>query len=201
MAKKPYPAGAAAPSDALGKFDKFSTFALALPVTILAIVALMIADGYTMKHLGWSMVRMPSIPSYDGSMEGTDGIVKSDGQVQVMGFSQQNYIGRSSEGEVDSAKLNVGYANGVRLGDVFTLKTEPEGIRLEFVVFDVQSSTSQAYILLGQALSDSGATRSTGLKRSQLVELCGGNETGIEVKRLWKDQLIRRHTEKRSANP
>ncbi|MHC4840354.1 MAG: hypothetical protein ACYTDT_05245 [Planctomycetota bacterium] len=202
MAKKPFPGAApggpsAAQSEAVGKFDKFGTFALALPATILAIVALMVADGYTMKHHGWSLIRTPTQPSYDSTMQGTDGIVSATA-AQVVGFSQDNYIGRSSEGEVDAAELSVGYDNGVRMGDVFTLKTEPEGVRLEFVVFDVQAATSRAYILLGQNLSGEGAARKYGLKRTQLVDLCG-KESGIEVKRVWSDQQVRRHTERRSS--
>ncbi|MCF6229026.1 MAG: hypothetical protein L3J82_10315 [Planctomycetes bacterium] len=201
MAKKPFPGAApggpsAAQSEAVGKFDKFGTFALALPVTILAVVALFVADGYTMSHLGWSFVRTPTRVSYDSvNMQGTDGIISSK-PATVIGFSQENYIGRSSEGEVDAAELSVGYNNGVRLGDVFTLKKDTDGVRLEFIVFDVQGSTSRAYILLGQNLSGD-AKRKYSLKRTSLVDLCG-KENGIEIKRLWADQQIRRHTEVRS---
>lgn len=201
MAKKPFPGAAAggpsaAQSEAVGKFDKFGTFALALPVTILAVVALFVADGYTMKHLGWSLVRTPTRVSYDSvNMQGTDGIISSS-PATVIGFSQENYIGRSSEGEVDAAELSVGYNNGVRLGDVFTLKKEADGVRLEFIVFDVQGATSRAYILLGQNLSGD-AKRQYSLKRTSLVDLCG-KENGIEIKRVWADQQIRRHTEMRS---
>jgi hypothetical protein len=212
MAKKPLPpkraaggppkgpGGAPAPapkSEAVGKFDKFSAFALALPCTLLGLITLFIAIGYTNAEFDVGLFGMPgkSVSNWNG---GSDAVTKLSGSVQITGFETHNYIGRLSEGEVDVAVLNVGSANKVNLGDVFTLASQADaGVRIEFVVFDVGETISRAYILLGQDLSE-GKKRNYSLSQSKITQLCGGT-SGIEVKREWANQIVRRYCEARSS--
>lgn len=210
MAKKPLPprraagtpgmaASGSAPapqSEAVGKFDKFGAFALALPTTLLALVTLVVAIGYTQsKHdIGFFGFPKKNKLSWEG---GSEAVVRAGGgEAQITGFEQTNYLGRSSDGDVDVAVLNVGRDNNVNMGDVFTLKSENPDVRLEFVVFDVQATTSRAYILLGQ--NTENKKRSVSLKSSELEKFCGsGNNIG--VKRDWRDQIVRRYVERRSV--
>ncbi len=209
MAKKPLPrkgpgataAGVSAPRqpappkpEAEGKFDKFAAFGLVLPATLLGIITLIVAMGYTVHAFD---VGFPGKTVANWNT-GTEAVTKLSGAVQITGFSQSNYIGRSSAGEMDVALLNVGRNHNVNLGDVFTLSTENPDVRLEFVVFDVQAETSQAYILLGENVAEGGKHRYS-LKLSALNELCGGT-SNIAVQRLWKDQIVRRYAEPRSAS-
>lgn len=182
-------------SEAVGKFDKFATFALALPCTVLAIVGLVVGIGYTHAEHDIGLFGFPKKNklSWEG---GGESVQKLSGAVQITGFEQTNYIGRSSSGDVDVAVLNVGSGNNVSLGDVFTLSTENPDVRLEFIVFDVQSTVSRAYILLGQ--NTEGKARTASLKLSDIDKLCGGT-SGIGVKRDWKDQIVRRYVETRST--
>lgn len=210
MAKKPLPprrtggttgpaaSGATAPaqSEAVGKFDKFGAFALALPTTLLALVTLVVGVGYTQANHDIGFLGFPKKNklSWEG---GSEAVVRSGGgEAQITGFEQTNYLGRSSDGDVDVAVLNVGRDNGVNMGDVFTLKTENPDVRLEFIVFDVQATTSRAYILLGQ--NTENKKRTVSLKASELEKFCGA-ATNIGVKRDWKDQIIRRYVETRSV--
>ena len=210
MAKKPLPAkrapaggppkgGASAPkpqqSEAVGRFDKFAAFGLAIPAGVLAICALVLAIGYTSKEFDVGLFGFPkkSIADWNGGSAS----IQTLGAVQITGFETHNYIGRLSEGEVDVAVLNVGTAHGVNLGDVFTLATPTDAsVRLEFVVFDAGDNISRAYILLGQDVSE-GKTRKYNLTESKMKELCGGT-SAIDVKREWKDQIIRRYSEART---
>ncbi|MEZ5992720.1 MAG: hypothetical protein R3E76_10245 [Planctomycetota bacterium] len=211
MAKKPLPAKrppAGAPpkaagkapspaqSEAVGKFDKFAAFGLVIPTGVLAIVTLVIAIGYTNTQFDVGFFGFPkkSVADYEG---GSAAVVKLSGPVQAIRFESHNYIGRTSEGEMDVAVLNVGSDNNVKLGDVFTLSNETPGVRLEFVVFDVGATISRAYILLGQDVSE-GKDRQYSLSVTDLAKLCGG-ESNIEVKRLWKDQIVRRGVEARTT--
>lgn len=212
MAKKPLPAkrppaggpppkkgGAPTPqqSEAVGKFDKFAAFGLALPSMLLAIVTLAIAIGYThtTHDVGFFGIIKKSIMNWDS---GSDSVQKLSGSIQITGFESHNYIGRLSEGEVDVAVLNVGSQHGVNMGDVFTLTapTDPT-VRVEFVVFDVGPNISRAYILLGQDVS--GGDRKFSLQASSIEALCGNKKSDIDVERKWEDQIIRRYAEERSA--
>ena len=213
MAKKPLPpkraaggppkgpggAPAQAPkSDAVGRFDKFGAFALALPCTLLGLITLFIAIGYTNSEFDVGFFGIPgkSIANWNG---GSDGIQKLSGPVQITGFETHNYVGRLSEGEVDVAVLNVGSSHNVNLGDVFTLASQADtSVRVEFVVFDLGESISRAYILLGQDVSE-GKERKFSLGQTKIKELCGGSTTGIEVKREWANQIVRRYVESRSS--
>lgn len=210
MAKKPLPAkrppaggpppkkgGAPTPqqSEAVGKFDKFGAFGLAIPTTLLAIITLVLAISYThTEHdVGLFGMLKKSVADWNG---GGGSIQKLSGTPQISGFESHNYIGRLSEGEVDVAVLNVGYEHGVNLGDVFTLSSSNSAaVRLEFVVFDVGPNISRAYILLGQDVS--AGPREFSLQASSIEKLCGG-KSNIEVKREWGDQIIRRYVEPRT---
>jgi hypothetical protein len=212
MAKKPLPvkraAGGPPPgpggapakppkSEAVGKFDRFGAFALALPTMLLGLITLVIAIGYTNREFDVGLFGFPGKSKLDWDTGG-ESISKTGASAQITGFETHNYIGRLSEGEVDVAVLNVGSAHNVNLGDVFTLggSTDPS-VRLEFVVFDVGDTISRAYILLGQDLSE-GKERKYSLSHTKIRELCGNN-TGIEVKRDWDNQIIRRYVESRST--
>lgn len=191
------PAPTAAQSEAVGKFDKFAAFGLAVPSTVLALICLVLAISYTSKEFDIGLFGFPKKTIVDYNT-GASAVAKSSGKVQITGFESHNYIGRTSEGEMDVAVLNVGSDNNVHLGDVFTLanKTD-EGVRAEFVVFDLGPNVSRAYILLGQDVS-AGKQRKYSLKASDLASLCG-SETNIDVKREWVDQDIRRYCEARSS--
>lgn len=190
----PVPAGAAAQSDAVGKFDKFATFALALPCTVLALVGLFIGVNYTSNTWDVGLFGFPGkvVADWETGPESLSGATAA----AITGFEAHDEIGRTSDGEVDVAVLNIGYDQRVNLGDVFVLEQEPSDVRLEFVVFDVQANVSRAYILLGQNV-EGGRERSASLKRSDMVTLCGGNETNIKVKRPYSQQIIRRYVESR----
>jgi hypothetical protein len=193
----PGPAGAPAKqprSEAVGKFDKFGAFALALPCMLLGLITLIIAIGYTNREFDVGLLGIPGKTKMDWD-GGGEALSKT---AKITGFETHNYIGRLSEGEVDVAVLDVGSANNVNLGDVFTLSgsTDPS-VRIEFVVFDVGETISRAYILLGQDLSE-GKERKFSLSQTKIRELCG-NTTGIEVKRDWDNQIIRRYVESRST--
>lgn len=210
MAKKPLPrrspgataaaSGAARPkpparSEAEDKFDKFATFGLALPCTLLAIIGIVIASGYTLHAHDVGFLGLTG--KTEGSWNtGSESVQRLSGPVQITGFESNNFIGRTAEGEVDVAVLNVGSANNVNLGDVFTLTSMPNNVRLEFVVFDVQSNASRAYVLLGQDVAAGGDRHS--LKLSDMDTLCGGT-TNIAVQRLWRDQIQRRWAETRAT--
>lgn len=208
MAKKPLPPkrtpvakkvdagkpGRKPKSEAVGKFDKFAAFALAIPSAVLAIIALVLAIGYTHDNLDVGFLGFPAktISDFD------NGIQMISGSPQITGFEQTNYIGHVSEGEMDVAVLNIGRENGVNLGDVFVLAgNTPGNVRLEFVVFDLQDNISRAYILLGQDVSNDQA-REYSLRMSDLEELCGGT-SGIDVSRTWAEQIVRRRAVARSA--
>lgn len=211
MAKKPLPpkrpAGAsakggpvgappAAQSEAVGKFDKFSTFALAVPSAILALTCLVMAVMYTSNEFGVGVFGFPkkSIMSWNG---GPEAVARLGDPVRITGFQTHNYIGRLSEGELDVAVLNVGSSHNVNLGDVFTLSSQADAnVRVEFVVFDVGETSSLAYVLLGQDVSE-GKPRKYSLRESDIKNLCG-SLNNIEVKREWGDQIIRRFVEARS---
>lgn len=210
MAKKPLPpkraAGGPPPgpggapampkSEAVGKFDKFGAFALALPTMLLGLITLVIAIGYTNREFDVGLFGFPGKNTLDWN-SGSESVSKTGGTAQITGFETHNYIGRVSEGEFDVAVLNVGSAHNVNLGDVFTLGTATDpSVRIEFVVFDVGDTISRAYILLGQDLSE-GKERKYNLSHSKIRELCG-NTTGIEVKREWDNQIVRRYVETRS---
>lgn len=210
MAKKPLPprrsANAAAPgaapakapkSEAETKFDKFGAFALALPCTVLAIIALVMAVSYTHRALDVGLFGFPkkSIMAWDS---GTHAVNRPGSKAMVTSFESTNYIGRLSDGEVDVAVLNVGRNHNVNLGDVFTPKNLPEGVRLEFVVYDLQGDSARAYILLGQKVD--GGKRAHSLKASSIRALCGATEGAeVDVDRLWADQIIRRGVETRTS--
>lgn len=211
MAKKPLPAkrppagGAPAPkkggaptpqqSEAVGKFDKFSAFGLAMPSMLLGILTMVLAISYTYTEhdVGFFGILKKSIADWNG---GSAAPQKLSGAVQITGFESHNYIGRLSEGEVDVVVLSGGYEHNVNLGDVFTLSapTDPS-VRLEFVVFDVGPNISRAYILLGQDVS--AGDRKFSLQASSIEQLCGGR-SNIDVKREWQDQIMRRYVEARS---
>lgn len=191
------PAAAAAQSDAVGKFDKFSTFALALPCTILALVCLVQAASYAQDHFGVSFFGIGA-PTQQGWESGSDSI-NSTSAVQITGFESHDFIGRVSEGEVDVAVISAGSDQRVNLGDVFVLDAEQPDVRCEFVVFEVQSNFCRAYILLGQNVEGADKPRKYSLKRSEMVKLCGA-EQDIRVKRPWRDQNVRRYVEARSTN-
>lgn len=194
MAKKPAPAAQSGPSDeAVGKFDKFGAFALAIPTFLLACVAIAVGFSYTHANYDVSLGGMmaKTIPDWEGGPESVG--VKRALTPKIKGFEATGYLARPNAGEMDVAVLNVGYEDNVNLGDVFTLKKDlGEGVRFEIVVFDVQANTSRGYILLGQT------ERKYDLKLSSLKELCGG-ESDIEVQRQWKDQIVRRYVEERST--
>ncbi|MBZ0136089.1 MAG: hypothetical protein K8I27_06930 [Planctomycetes bacterium] len=211
MAKKPLPAkrppaaGSPPPkkgsaptpqqSEAVGKFDKFSAFALAIPSALLAIITMVIAIGYTHDVHDVGLFGFPKKSINDWNA-GSSSIQKLGVPIQITGFESHNYIGRLSEGEVDVAVLNVGYEHNVNLGDVFTLSSPADAtVRLEFVVFDVGPNISRAYILLGQDVS--GGDRKYSLTASSVETLCKG-KSNIDVKRDWGDQIIRRYAEARS---
>ncbi|MCC6464919.1 MAG: hypothetical protein IT463_06210 [Planctomycetes bacterium] len=199
MAKKPVAkraAGAAAgaappPNEAAVQFDKFGTFALALPSTLLAIVVMVLGIGYTNDRFDVGFFGIPGkkIASWDSLQEAVPA-----GSAKINGFESHNYIGRLNDGDVDVVVISAGYEQNVNMGDVFTLKTEVPDVRLEFVVFDVQATVCRAYILLGQNVSE-GKERQHSLKADAIQKLCGEN---AEVQRLWKDQIMRRYVEARS---
>jgi hypothetical protein len=195
---KPAPSSKGGPpteqSEAVGKFDKFSTFALALPSFLLAVITLVLAIGYTHTNFDIGLFGIPGKTVEDYNT-GVDSVQTLGNPIEVIGFEHHNYIGRSADGEVDVAVLNVGRNHNVRLGDVFTLSRPQEGVRLEFVVYDLGDSRSRAYILLGQNPGSDGERRYS-LERSKMIELCGG-ERGITVQRQWRDQIIRRGVEAR----
>lgn len=202
MAKKapPPPApkraapGPAAASDAVGKFDKFGAFALALPCTVLSLACLIMAVGYTNDRFDTGLFGIPGkkVMDWDAGAHSVGGTTPA----AIQGFESHNYIGRLAEGEVDVAILNVGSDQRVNLGDVFVLESEQADVRVEFVVFDLQSNISRAYILLGQNV-EGGKARAFSLKRDHMIKLCGG-ESNVKVKRDWKNQIIRRYVEARS---
>lgn len=211
MAKKPLPpkrpmgapppkgpGGAPSPaqSEAVGKFDKFAAFGLAIPTGLLAIITLVMAIAYTNSEFDVGFFGFPkkSVADWEG---GAASVQKLGGAPQITGFESHNYIGRTSEGEMDAVVLNVGSENNVNLGDVFTLASTPEGVRLEFIVFDVGANISRAYILLGQDVSE-GKERKTSLALSDLETLCGG-KSGIAIERKWQDQIVRRYCEARTT--
>lgn len=199
MAKKPVakraagaPAGALTPpNEAAVQFDKFGTFALALPSTLLAIVVLVLGIGYTNDRFDVGFFGLPGkrIANWDGLTEAVPA-----GTAKITGFESHNYIGRLNDGDVDVVVISAGYEQNVNMGDVFTLKSEIPDVRLEFVVFDVQATICRAYVLLGQNLSE-GKERQYSLKADHMQKLCGEN---AEVQRMWKDQIIRRYVEARS---
>jgi hypothetical protein len=211
MAKKPLPAkrpGGAVPppkkggaptpqqSEAVGKFDRFAAFGLALPSMLLAIVTLVLAVAYTHAVHDVGIFGFPKKTINDWNA-GKDAPQKLTGSVQIEGFESHNYIGRLSQGEVDVAVINAGYEHGVNLGDVFTLAnpTKPT-VRLEFVVFDLGPNISRAYIVLGQDVSGDNK-REFSLTASSMATLCGGT-SNIDLRREWADQLVRRTAEVRS---
>lgn len=191
----PGPTGAAAQGDAVGKFDKFGTFALALPCTVLSLTCLIMAIGYTSSRFDTGLFGIPgkTVMNWDSGTENVGGT----NPAVIQGFESHNYIGRLAEGEVDVVVLNVGSDQRVNLGDVFVLDgAENADARVEFVVFDLQSNISRAYILLGQNV-EGGKARQFSLRRDDIVRLCGG-DSNVKVKRPWKDQIIRRYVEVRS---
>ncbi|MBX3474596.1 MAG: hypothetical protein KF754_09455 [Planctomycetes bacterium] len=203
MAKKapPPPApkravpGPAPQSDAVGKFDKFSAFALALPCTVLSLACMILAIGYTNSHFDTGLFGIPgkTIQDWDGGAHSIGGA----NPAVITGFESHNYIGRLAEGEVDVVVLNVGSDQRVNLGDVFVLDgAEQPDLRVEFVVFDLQANVSRAYILMGQNV-EGGKGRAFSLKRDDVTRLCGA-ETNVKVKRDWKNQIIRRYVEARA---
>jgi hypothetical protein len=197
-APKGGPAGAppAAKSEAVGKFDKFATFALAVPSAVIALLCLVLAVAYTNRDFGIGLFGFPkkSIVSWNS---GPESVQRLGDPVRITGFQTHNYIGRLSEGELDVAVLNVGAENNVHLGDVFTLASQADGnARLEFVVFDVGDTSSRAYLLLGQDVSG-GKARKYSLRESDIKTLCGGLNN-IPVKRDWPDQIVRRYVEART---
>jgi hypothetical protein len=208
MAKKPLPRrspGAAAAaagrskgpapaqSEAVGRFDRFSAFGLALPCVVVGLAAIFFAVGYTFPNhdVGFLGILKKTSGSWDN---GAEAVRRVTGSPQILGFEQTGYMARTSDGEVDVAVLNVGSANNVNLGDVFTLTSPVEGVRLEFLVFDLQENISRAYILLGQ---DTARARQYSLRASDIHRLCGNRSTNIDVKREWRDQLVRRFAEER----
>jgi hypothetical protein len=207
MAKKPLPrrtpvartvAGSgAAPrvSEAEGRLDKFALFGLALPCLLLAIAGTVLAVGHTHDRYDVGFLGFPkkTRASWDS---GPEAVTRLTGAPQILGFENHGQLVRGGGNEVDVALLNVGYANNVNLGDVFTLRQEKDGVRLEFVVFDAQENVSRAYILLGQAVE--GRQRAHSMDRRSIESLCGG-ATGIDVQRQWRDQIIRRYAEKRGT--
>ncbi|MBE7492199.1 MAG: hypothetical protein HS108_10640 [Planctomycetes bacterium] len=196
--KKAAPAPAAAQNDAVGRFDKFGTFALALPCTVLALAALIMAVHYTSSRFDTGLFGFPGkkVMDWDSGAHSVGGTVEA----AITGFESHNYIGRLAEGEVDVVVLNVGSDQRVNLGDVFVLAgTEQPDVRVEFVVFDLQSNISRAYILLGQNV-EGGKARQYSLRRDDVLKLCGGAEGAtVKVKRPWKDQIVRRYVEARST--
>lgn len=212
MAKKPLPPkrapapggpgkkgpGAPTPaqSEAVGKFDKFAAFALVIPCTLLAILALVMAIAYTSKNHDVGLFGFPGKTIVNWN-QGTESVQKLTDSPKIHGFEQTGYIGRIAEGEMDVAVLNVGSNHNVNLGDVFVLAGgTPDNVRLEFIVFDLQPNVSRAYILLGQDVSE-GKQRQYSLRQPDLAKLCNG-DSNIEVSRPWKDQIIRRYVETRS---
>jgi hypothetical protein len=209
MAKKPLPPkrapggkgpgpGAPSPaqSEAVGKFDKFAAFALVIPCTLLSIVALVLAIGYTSDQHDVGLFGFPGKTIVNWN-QGTDSVQKLTGSAQITGFEQTGYIGRIAEGEMDVARINVGANHNVNMGDVFVLAGgTSEDVRLEFVVFDLQPDTCRAYILLGQDVSGD-KERKFSLRADELKTLCGG-DSNIELSRPWTDQIVRRYVEERS---
>ncbi|CAG1770682.1 hypothetical protein BAC2_01217 [uncultured bacterium] len=212
MAKKPMPAGKVPPpgaagapgqSDAVGKFDKFALFALTIPATLLAIMALVLAVGYTSEHMDTGFLGFLPGPKkiQDYESASPKGLNKTD-NVHIVGVESHNYIGRLQDGDVDVVVLDAGSRHNVHLGDVFTLKSTTDKVRLEFVVFDLQRDTSRAYILLGQDVSASNGERTFSLAQTDVRKLVGATDANVplnvEVQRKWADQYVRRYVEIRS---
>lgn len=212
MAKKPPPpgkvpppgaAGAPGQSDAVGKFDKFALFALAIPAVVLAISALFFGVSYTHDHMDTSLLGFLPGPKKIADYESASpkGLNKTD-NVHVTGVESHNFIGRLQDGDVDVVVLDAGSRHNVHLGDVFTLKSSPDKVRLEFVVFDLQRDTCRAYILLGQDVSASNGERKFSLGADSVREMLGVTDKNaalnVEVQRKWADQYVRRFVETRS---
>ena len=212
MAKKPLPpgkvpppgsAGAPGQSDAVGKFDKFALFALAMPATLLAITALVLAVAYTSEHMDTGFLGFLPGPKKITDYESASpkGLNKTD-NVHIVGVESHNYIGRLQDGDVDVVVLDAGSRHNVHLGDVFTLKSATDKVRLEFVVFDLQRDTSRAYILLGQDVSATNGERTFSLAQTDVRKLVGAVDANVplnvEVQRKWADQYVRRYVEIRS---
>ena len=214
MAKKPAPSGKVPPpgsagapvsqSEAVGQFDKFALFALAIPATVLALSALFFAVSYTHDHMdvGFLGFLPGSKKVSDYESKTPKGLNKTD-NVHVLGFESHNYIGRLQDGDVDVVVLDAGSRHNVQMGDVFTLSTQSDpNVRLEFVVFDLQRDNCRAYILLGQNVSATNGERKYSLSQSDMRKLVGATDASgpltVEVQRKWADQIVRRYAETRS---
>ncbi|MCC6573613.1 MAG: hypothetical protein IT462_07470 [Planctomycetes bacterium] len=191
-------------SEAVGKFDKFGLFALLVPSVVLALVGLLLAISYTSSHfeVGFLGV-LPGAKKELSWNAGDESVtIKKAGGATITGFECDNYIARQQNGDVDVAVIDAGTMHNVHVGDVFTLDGMAEDtakkVRLEFVVFEVMPSVSRAYILLGEDVSANAGKRSYSLARTKITALCGA-EKDIKVKRLWKDQIVRRYVEARST--
>ena len=186
-------------SEAVGKFDKFGAFGLALPAVLLSVIGLIVAIGYTHdQHDVGLFGLIPGTKSVFDWNSGPESVgTLSKAGISISGFQSTNYIAPLEEGEVDVAVLTVGTRHNVHVGDVFTLNGDTPNVRLEFVVFEARERESLAYILLGQDVSSSSKkARKYSMKESDIRKLCG---TDIKVKREWKDQLIRRYVEPRTT--
>ncbi len=192
-------------SEAVGKFDKFSLYALLVPSVFLALTGLFLAISYTFSHFEVGFLGMIPGSKRAAQWDQVDGPEAVKKPAVITGFECENYIARQQDGDVDVVVLDVGTQHNVHIGDVFTLEQMPadsdQKVRLEFVVFEAMPSVSRAYILLGEDVSAPGNTdakRNYSLARTSMVRLCGG-ESGIKVKRGWKDQIVRRYVEPRAV--
>jgi len=172
---KARPAQAAAPAPNVS--DKFGVLLLAL-VAIMLIANVVVWGMAGAKRNGVSLFGtgafLPTAAEYDAASQ----------QARVMSYASTGFLGREA-GDVDSAVINQGRRDGVRVGDVFVPSGLDPKFFVEFTVIKVGESSSVATIVTNMNLSQITDAQATGV----LVNEVKPEATAIT--RNWAGQKVR----------
>lgn len=174
--------GAGAPPPAQAVTDKFGLMLLVL-VAILLIANIVVWNSAGVKHAGVTIfgTGMGAAAAADYNQEVPQG--------QLMSYAASGQIGQRP-GQIDTAVINRGSHNGVRVGDVFTLSSaagfDTAKYFVEFSVYHVDDASCRAHIITNMSLDVASDNASV----VRLVDQVKPEST--TVRRTWTDQRVRR---------
>jgi hypothetical protein len=176
-AKEKAPARAAAPAPAPNVSDKFGMLLLVL-ILLMLIGNLVVWSMAGAKRNGVTVfgtgMGMPTIAEYDSQVTGA----------RVMSYSSTGMLGRLP-GSVDTAVINQGSANGVRVGDVFVPATIDAKYFAEFSVTHVSEGSCIATIVTNLDLRQIADDKASGVLVNEI------KPESSALNRKWSNQGVR----------
>jgi hypothetical protein len=176
--KGPKP-GAGAPPPGQAVTDKFGLMLLIL-VAVLLIANLVVWNAASVNRAGISLL---------GTGMGIPATVEYNSQVpqgKLMSYAASGRIGQRP-GQIDTAIIDRGRLDGVRVGDVFVPSQtdfDTQKHFVEFAVYEVDDSSCRAWVITNMSLDQTSDDAET-------VRVVDRVKTETTVRRNWADQRVR----------